>query len=82
MAIIDIAGVLTFFDLDTRMTDPNGQEVVGEHLKYERKDVWDMRWAEVRMDCVFINHKLETCTVFVIFNVFHWPFKSQLLGKK
>lgn len=47
LAIIDIAGVLTFFDLDTRVTDANGQEIVGEHLKFERKDVWDMKWAEV-----------------------------------
>ena len=21
--------------------------VVGEHLKFERKDVWDMKWADV-----------------------------------
>ncbi|WAR17526.1 WDR35-like protein [Mya arenaria] len=46
LAIIDISGVLTFFDLDTRMTDPDGKEVIGEHLKFERKDVWDMKWAE------------------------------------
>ncbi|XP_071111924.1 WD repeat-containing protein 35-like isoform X1 [Haliotis cracherodii] len=46
LAIIDIAGVLTFFDPDTRVTDEDGREVVGEHLKFERKDVWDMRWAE------------------------------------
>ena len=47
VSIIDIAGVLTFFDLDTRVTDPDGREVIGEHLKFERKDVWDMKWAEV-----------------------------------
>ena len=48
MSIIDIAGVLTFFDLDTRVTDPSGQEVIGEHIKnFERKDVWDMKWASV-----------------------------------
>ncbi len=46
LAIIDISGVLTFFDLDTRVTDPSGNEVIGEHLKFERKDVWDMKWAE------------------------------------
>ncbi|XP_053382408.1 WD repeat-containing protein 35-like isoform X3 [Mercenaria mercenaria] len=46
LAIIDISGVLTFFDLDTKMTDQDGKEVIGEHLKFERKDVWDMRWAE------------------------------------
>ena len=47
LAMIDISGVLTFFDLDTKMTDQDGKEVIGEHLKFERKDVWDMRWAEV-----------------------------------
>lgn len=47
LAIIDIAGVLTFFELDAKVTDSNGQDIVGEHLKFERKDVWDMRWAEV-----------------------------------
>ncbi|XP_059152704.1 WD repeat-containing protein 35-like isoform X2 [Physella acuta] len=46
VAIIDIAGVLTFFDLDSRVTDSDGREVIGEHLKFERKDVWDMKWAE------------------------------------
>ncbi|XP_060579333.1 WD repeat-containing protein 35-like [Ruditapes philippinarum] len=46
LAIIDISGVLTFFDLDTKITDQDGKEVTGEHLKFERKDVWDMRWAE------------------------------------
>ena len=48
LAIIDIAGVLTFFELDTRVTDPDGREVVGEQLNFERKDVWDMKWAEVQ----------------------------------
>lgn len=47
LSIIDISGVLMFFDLDTRITDSDGKEVVGEHMKFERKDVWDMRWAEV-----------------------------------
>ncbi|KAK3580220.1 hypothetical protein CHS0354_012747 [Potamilus streckersoni] len=46
LSIIDISGVLTFFDLDTKITDQDGKETVGEHLKFERKDVWDMKWAE------------------------------------
>ena len=61
LAIIDIAGVLTFFDLDTRVTDPDGREVVGEHLNFERKDVWDMKWAEV--SSVYVTYILFTCTV-------------------
>ena len=47
LSIIDISGVLTFFDLDVHVTDTSGNEVIGEHLKFERKDVWDMRWADV-----------------------------------
>lgn len=26
-----------------------GREELGEHLKFERKDVWDMKWADVRI---------------------------------
>ena len=46
LSIIDIAGVLTFFDLESRVTGADGKEVQGEQLSYERKDVWDMKWAE------------------------------------
>lgn len=46
LAIINTGGVLTFFDLEARITDENGQEVIGEQLRFERKDVWDMRWAD------------------------------------
>ena len=28
------------------MTGADGKEVQGEQLTYERKDVWDMKWAE------------------------------------
>ncbi|KAF6028976.1 WDR35 [Bugula neritina] len=45
LSIIDIAGVLTFFDLETRSTDANGKEVIGQQLAQERKDVWDMKWG-------------------------------------
>ncbi|XP_047144990.1 WD repeat-containing protein 35 isoform X1 [Hydra vulgaris] len=47
MAIIDILGVLTFFDFETKRTDlETGHDEVGEQLKLERKDVWDMKWAD------------------------------------
>jgi hypothetical protein len=41
MSIIDINGILSFFDLDTRKPDPSNpsKTIVGEHLSYERK-VW------------------------------------------
>ena len=57
LAIIDISGVLTFFDIDTRITDTDGKEIVGEQLKFERKDVWDMKWAEVTTILVIYTSK-------------------------
>jgi WD repeat-containing protein 35 len=41
LAIVDTSGVLTFFDFETVTGGSEGQTV-----KFERKDVWDMRWAE------------------------------------
>ncbi|XP_063088248.1 WD repeat-containing protein 35 isoform X3 [Cavia porcellus] len=57
LAIIDISGVLTFFDLDARVTDSAGQQVVGELLKLERKDVWDMQWARDNPDLFAMMEK-------------------------
>ncbi|XP_046859399.1 WD repeat-containing protein 35-like isoform X2 [Xenia sp. Carnegie-2017] len=45
VAILDITGVITFFDLDAKRTDESGNPQRGEHLKFERKDSWDMKWA-------------------------------------
>jgi WD repeat-containing protein 35 len=47
MSIIDINGVLTFFDFEPKA--PNSislSKSVGEHLSFERKDVWDMMWSD------------------------------------
>ncbi|KAL6750533.1 intraflagellar transport protein [Haematococcus lacustris] len=42
MSVIDINGVLSFYDLQVK-----GQgSTQGEHLSFERKDAWDMRWAD------------------------------------
>uniref|UniRef100_A0A2K5RB88 WD repeat-containing protein 35 n=2 Tax=Cebus imitator TaxID=2715852 RepID=A0A2K5RB88_CEBIM len=57
LAIIDISGVLTFFDLDARVMDSTGQQVVGELLKLERKDVWDMKWAKDNPDLFAMMEK-------------------------
>lgn len=35
---------MTFFDLDSK--DASGSEIRGEQLSFERKDVWDMMWAD------------------------------------
>ncbi|KAM5143257.1 WD repeat-containing protein 35 isoform 2-T2 [Callospermophilus lateralis] len=57
LAIMDISGVLVFFDLDARVTDSTGQQVVGELLKLERKDVWDMKWAKDNPDLFAMMEK-------------------------
>ncbi len=47
MSIIDLNGLLTFFDLEARPDGAAlGRAPPGEHLAYERKETWDMRWAE------------------------------------
>ncbi|KAM9319055.1 WD repeat-containing protein 35 isoform 1-T1 [Pholidichthys leucotaenia] len=48
LAIIDIAGVLTLLDLETVSTteDGAGNCASAEDVsRFERKDVWDMKWA-------------------------------------
>ncbi|XP_075606665.1 WD repeat-containing protein 35 isoform X2 [Balearica regulorum gibbericeps] len=57
VAIIDLSGVLTFFDLDTRVADSTGQQAIGEQLKLERKDVWDMKWAKDNPDLFAMMEK-------------------------
>uniref|UniRef100_A0A8B9CGV6 WD repeat-containing protein 35 n=1 Tax=Anser brachyrhynchus TaxID=132585 RepID=A0A8B9CGV6_9AVES len=57
VAIIDLSGVLTFFDLDARVIDSTGQQVIGEQLKLERKDVWDMKWAKDNPDLFAMMEK-------------------------
>lgn len=48
LSIIDINGILSFFDLDARPENAAGGSGghPGEHLSFERKDAWDMCWSE------------------------------------
>lgn len=65
MAVIDIAGVLTFLDLESRAASGDG--LVGEQAaaaassgdpsKFERKDVWDMKWANDNPDLFAMMEK-------------------------
>ncbi|XP_033861234.1 WD repeat-containing protein 35 isoform X1 [Acipenser ruthenus] len=57
LAIIDITGVLTFFDIEARVTDGSVHSTVGELLKFERKDVWDMKWANDNPDLFAMMEK-------------------------
>ena len=46
-SVIDINGVLTFFDLTAVPSDAvRSSSSVGSHLSFERKDTWDMRWSD------------------------------------
>jgi WD repeat-containing protein 35 len=57
LSIIDINGILTFFDCDEdggtvaatspgRMASPGVSRMTGKQLDFERKDSWDMVWSE------------------------------------
>jgi len=45
LAVIDINGVLVFYRVTTTPDNPNSAPRAGDRLNFERKDVWDMRWA-------------------------------------
>nr|XP_033792878.1 WD repeat-containing protein 35 isoform X3 [Geotrypetes seraphini] len=57
LAIIDISGVLNFFDLEAQTTDSMGQQIIGQQLKFERRDVWDMKWANDNPDLFAMMEK-------------------------
>lgn len=46
LLVIDIAGILIMYDLEATSTDANRREVLGQQLNFDRKDVWDMKWAD------------------------------------
>lgn len=85
LAIIDIAGILTFFDFESKVSDQSGRDQYGEHLKFERKDAWDMKWADDNPDLfamtektrmyIFRNMEPEDISVNSVtyrFNLFFW----------
>lgn len=60
LAIIDIAGVLTLLDLEVRAPSDDitgNQAAVGDPSKFERKDVWDMKWANDNPDLFAMMEK-------------------------
>ncbi|MBN3313719.1 WDR35 protein, partial [Atractosteus spatula] len=57
LAIIDITGVLTFFDIEVRTSESSGHQSAGDPLKFERKDVWDMKWATDNPDLFSMMEK-------------------------
>eukprot|EP00516_Mucochytrium_quahogii_P007622 CAMPEP_0203752874 /NCGR_PEP_ID=MMETSP0098-20131031/6733_1 /ASSEMBLY_ACC=CAM_ASM_000208 /TAXON_ID=96639 /ORGANISM=" , Strain NY0313808BC1" /LENGTH=1294 /DNA_ID=CAMNT_0050643241 /DNA_START=364 /DNA_END=4245 /DNA_ORIENTATION=- len=57
VSVIDINGVMTFLDLEKRYEGANGQTQIGEQLDFERKDAWDMMWAEDNPDLIAVMEK-------------------------
>ncbi|XP_030575104.1 WD repeat-containing protein 35 isoform X3 [Archocentrus centrarchus] len=60
LAIIDIAGIMTLLDLEVHASTDNGtgnQASTGDPSKFERKDVWDMKWANDNPDLFAMMEK-------------------------
>eukprot|EP00775_Hariotina_reticulata_P008215 gene8215-8407_t len=53
LAVIDFNGVLSFMD----MTAAGTGKMRGEHMTFERKDVWDLCWAEDNPELLAIMEK-------------------------
>ena len=52
-----------FFEIfqETKRLDiKTGQEEMGDTLKFERKDVWDMKWADVSCNLTARKQKDES----------------------
>ena len=67
LAVVDVAGNLSVLDLDARLTEGEEKDdrislgsLYGKRLSIERKDIWDVRWAEdnEEMLCVMEKSKL------------------------
>lgn len=60
LAIIDIAGVMTLLDLEAGASSDDARRAqlpAGDPCKFERKDVWDMKWANDNPDLFCMMEK-------------------------
>lgn len=59
LALVDNFGVLTFYQLENRNTGGtmSDKDFVGERLKFERKDVWNIKWASDNPDLFAMMEK-------------------------
>ncbi len=44
-SIIDINGILSFYDMEASTPQNGGKSAGGEHLQAERKEVWSIIWS-------------------------------------
>jgi len=63
-SIIDLNGVLTFYD--TTAKQEGSLEAAGVHLELERKDVWDMKWSLDNPELLAI---MEKTRMYVLMNM-------------
>uniref|UniRef100_A0A6A7G3L3 WD repeat-containing protein 35 n=4 Tax=Hirondellea gigas TaxID=1518452 RepID=A0A6A7G3L3_9CRUS len=61
LAIIDITGLMTLMDLDSKTNNAGGSEGLGDVLKFERKDVWDVCWASDNPEMFALMEKTKMC---------------------
>lgn len=64
LAVIDINGTFSILDLECKVNDADSNALgpqVGKKLMIERKDVWDMCWAEdnEEMICIMEKNKMS-----------------------
>jgi WD repeat-containing protein 35 len=68
MSCVDVNGVFTIMDLETKAeaqgeekggAPVSGVQVYGKKLKVERRDVWDVKWAEDNAEMVCIMEKTK-----------------------
>lgn len=57
ISLIDVTGVLYFFDLEKTNDDGQTEKKGGELVKFERKDVWDLIWATDNADMCALMEK-------------------------
>jgi len=59
MSVIDINGMLTVYDVELKPAGTGGEEKqpVGQQLDFERKDVWNMKWASDNPELFAIMEK-------------------------
>ncbi|KAG1701662.1 WD repeat-containing protein 35 [Nymphon striatum] len=57
LSIIDVTGILTMYNLDGKSTGDNGHETPGIKLNFERKDIWDVKWASDNPDLFAVMEK-------------------------
>lgn len=79
LAVIDIAGVLTLLDLEVRAPadGSGGAAAAGDPSKFERKDVWDMKWANDNPDLFAMMEK----TRMYVFRNLDPEVRARLLGE-